>query len=99
MRTMMRHFGKWTAKIDSGGRITICDDWVSNHGIIYPHMIDRFKSYPSLQVIGMDSESGLRKDVLRWIYASIRSGMWDYLIERSNTDDDKIRHRRTPELA
>jgi len=70
--TRQRFFGKWNVRLD-GIIIDIVGDWYSNRGLIYPHMIDKFLADPiRTQIIGMDSERGLTKQVLAYIHKYVR---------------------------
>ena len=82
-----RKFGTTQIEIGVNDHIAIVNDWSSNHGCIYPHMIKVFKDKEVnpctgfvFQVIGMDSN--VAKTHLNWIYSKIRKGYFDHLIPK-----------------
>jgi len=66
-----RMFGQWIVEIGNH-HITITGNWLSNHGVVYSHMVRRFANGEDVQVIGMDSNTGLTESVLAYIYGWIR---------------------------
>ena len=67
-----RRFGQWKVTI-IGHIISIIGDWHSNHGIIYTHMIDKWRSDPEhVQIIGMDNTYGITKRTLGYIHWYVR---------------------------
>lgn len=76
-----RQFGQWKVTISQTGSIRITGKFFSNHGLIYTHMIERFQKGENAQVIGMDSGIGMTKAVTNWIYAKIKKGVFNHLID------------------
>lgn len=67
-----RQFGQWRVTLHNR-IIDVVGDWYSNRGLIYGHMIDKWDRDPlHTQVIGMDSERGITKQVLAYIHRYIR---------------------------
>lgn len=82
-----KNFGKIRVEIDFTGHITISNGWFTNHGCIYPHMIESCKQElinpitdSHYQVIGMDAE--ISKTQADYIYNKIKKGYFDHLIEK-----------------
>jgi len=80
-----RKFGKTLIEINYNGSIVIVDDWFANWGIIYPNMIEIFKTGKinpvtghTYQVIGMDTQPS--KTHVNWIESKIMKGYFDHLI-------------------
>lgn len=66
----------------NSANIEIMGEWFSNHGLFYPHVIERFKIWPdSVQVIGMDSGYGLTESVKKWLYGLVLKGKLDCIVE------------------
>jgi len=81
-----KNFGKTRVEIKATGKIIIRNDWNTNHGCIYPHMIENFKqelinpcTSEYYQVIGMETE--ISRTHANYIYDKIKKGYFDHLIE------------------
>jgi len=80
-----RNFGKTQVTITKKGQICITNEWFTNWGLIYNHMIEEFKQdiiNPitgfHVQVIGMDNQPS--NTICDWIYSKIKKGYFDHLI-------------------
>lgn len=81
-----RTFGSSLVTITEKGQICIAGDWTTNWGLIYPNMIDIFKSGTinpitghKHQIIGMDLQPS--ETICKWIYSKIDKGFFDHLVK------------------
>jgi len=71
-------------------KISISGDYNSNFGCFYIYNLERYKNNPNcnIQIIGMEWEYVLTKNITNWLYNIVLSGKLDNLIEEYNKKND-----------